>query len=148
MGEVPQTYHWIDYSEEPTNGQALNLIGVINYYEKRTTRTGYLQEFELLQPAKGEPVPLKLLIFSESEDDMPIPETKGQIIYARNILKIERKPPTFILSAKIVENRVVILNSEAKARKNLDYLHKNGVMYTDGAGFYSSERKSVIGKFS
>ena len=145
MGEYPQTYYWLDYSEEPSESQALNIIGVINNYEKRTTAKGYIQEFELLQPAKVESASLKLLIFSDSEDQMPIPETKGQIIYARNILKIRQNPPTFILSAMIKENRVVILNSESKARKNMDYLHPYGVMYTDGAGYYPSERRSVIG---
>ena len=145
MGEYPQKYYWLDFSDEPSESQALNLIGVINKYETRTTAKGFVQEFELLQPAKLESVSLKLLIFSNSEEDMPLPETKGQIIYARNILKIRQKPPTFILSAMIKENRVVILNSESKARKSMDYLHQNGVMYTDGGGYYPSERSSVIG---
>lgn len=87
-----------------------------------------------------------MIIWSSEEKDKPIPRGRGQIIYVRNAFQINNNSnPTFLLSAKFPEWRVIQLVNEEKSLAINNYVSPNGVLFTDGGGYHYEPRSSVIG---
>jgi len=143
-----QIYFWSDYDEIEKNVKNHNIIGLLYLYETIvTSKANFTQKFTIAQPGKNGCVKIVILVFSDDESDMPIPSRKGQIIYFRDCFKIHDNPhPTFVISKSFPKWRCIILGSEEKAKKYHHFAHPNGILYTDGGGFWGDSRKSAIGQ--